>query len=144
MLYCYIRWVTSKEIHECEVLRWKKEIAEIVCVFEKELPTSFMDLQVHLLIHLVDDIELVGVVSTRWMFFFERYMKTLKIYVRKKAHPEGYMDEGYVLNGTFFFLCKYLGKVFEDGPRLWDEERASDIIDGEKPQSNGVQVEIGK
>ena len=67
--------------------KWKKEIAEIVCVFEKDLPTSFMDLQVHLLIHLVDGIELEGVISMRWMFFFERYMKTLKIYVRQKAHP---------------------------------------------------------
>jgi len=55
--------VTSKEIHECEVPKWKKKIVEIVCVFEKELPTSFMDLQVHLIIHLVDDIELAGVVS---------------------------------------------------------------------------------
>ena len=52
-------------MHECEVPKWKKEIAEIVCVFEKELPTGFMDLQVHLLIHIVDDIELAGVVSMR-------------------------------------------------------------------------------
>jgi hypothetical protein len=55
--------------------------------------------------HLVDDIELVVVVSTRWIFFFESYMKTLKIYVQKKAHPEGGMVEGYALNETFFFLC---------------------------------------
>ena len=96
--YSYIIWVTSKEIHKCEVTKWKKEIAEIVCVFEKELPTSFMDLQVHLLIHLVDDIELAGVVSTRWKFFFERYMKNLKRYVLKKAHPKDYIDEWYVLN----------------------------------------------
>jgi hypothetical protein len=49
--------------------RWRQEIAEIVCMFEKELPSSFMDLQVHLLIHLVDEVELVGVVSCHWMFF---------------------------------------------------------------------------
>jgi hypothetical protein len=49
--------VTSKDIHECEVPKWKKEIEKIGFVFEKELPTSFMDLQVHLLIHLVDGIE---------------------------------------------------------------------------------------
>jgi hypothetical protein len=103
-----------------------------------------MDLQVHLLIHLVDDIELAVVISARWMFFFERYMKTLKIYVRQKAHPEGCMAEGYVLNKSFFLLCEFLGKDFEDGPRFWDEERASYIIDGEKPQSNDVQVEISK
>ena len=73
--------MTSKDIHECEVPKWKKEIGEIVCVFENELRTSFMDLQVHLLIHLVDEIELLDVISTRWMFSFERYMKTLKRYV---------------------------------------------------------------
>ena len=54
------------------------------------------------------------------------------------------MAEGYVLNEAFFFLCEFLGKDFEDGPRIWDEERASYIIDGEKTQSNGVQVDISK
>jgi len=63
--------VTSKEIHECEVPK-KKENAKNVCVFEKKLPTS------PLIIHLVDDIQLAGVISTRWMFFFERYMENLK------------------------------------------------------------------
>jgi hypothetical protein len=50
-------------------------------MFEKELPTIFMDLQVHLLIHLVDEVELVMVVSCHWMFFLERYMKMLKGFV---------------------------------------------------------------
>jgi len=96
------------------------------------------------LINLVDNIELAGVISMRWMFFFERYMKTLKRYVRQKTRIEGCMAEGYVFNESFFFLCKFLGKDFQDGPRIWDEEQASDIIDGEKPQSNGVQVDISK
>jgi hypothetical protein len=55
--------VTSKEIHECEVQKWKKKIGKIGFVFEKELPTSFMDPQAHLLIHLFDDIELASVVE---------------------------------------------------------------------------------
>ena len=54
------------------------------------------------------------------------------------------MAEGYVLNEAFFFLCEFLGKEFVYGPQFWDEEHASDIIDGEKPQCNGVQQEIGK
>jgi hypothetical protein len=49
--------------------RWHREITEIVCMFEKELPTSFMDLQFHVLIHLPDEVELVGVLSYHWMFF---------------------------------------------------------------------------
>ena len=98
-------------------------------VFEKELPISFMDLQVHLPIHLVDDIELTSVISMRWMFFFERYMKTIKRYAQQKAHLEGCMGKGYVLNEEFFFLCEFLGKDFKYGPHLWDEEQALDIID---------------
>ena len=54
------------------------------------------------------------------------------------------MSEGYVLNESFFFLCEFLGKYYEDGPRIWDEACATEIIDGEKPQSNGVQVEFGE
>ena len=102
--------------------KWKKEISEIVCVFEKDLPTSLMVLKVHLLIHLVGDIDLEGFVSIRWMFLFARHMKTLKIYVRQKAHLEGCITEVYVLNESFFFLCEFLGKYFEYGPCFWDEE----------------------
>lgn len=54
------------------------------------------------------------------------------------------MAEGYVLNETFLFLCEFLSKDFKDGSHFWDEERASHITDGEKPQSNGVQVQISK
>ena len=61
---------------------WHQEIAEIVCMFEKEFPTSFMDLQVHLLIHLPNEVELAGVVSCCWMFFLDIYMKKLKGFVR--------------------------------------------------------------
>jgi hypothetical protein len=43
--------------------RWHLLITNIFCMFEKELPTSFMGLQVHLLIHLPNDVELVGVLS---------------------------------------------------------------------------------
>jgi len=57
--------VTSKDIHKYNVPKWKKGVEKIVCVFEKDILTCFMELQVHLLIHLVVDIELVGVVSTR-------------------------------------------------------------------------------
>ena len=62
-LFGFVSWIISKEIHVASIPRWHQEIVEIVCMFENELSTSFMDLQVHLLIHLVDEVELVGVVS---------------------------------------------------------------------------------
>ena len=59
-LSTFVRWITPKEIHVASIPWWRKEIVEIVCMFEK-------------LIHLVDEVELVGVVSCHWMCFLERY-----------------------------------------------------------------------
>ena len=80
---------------------WSKEIVEILCMFKKELPTSFMDLQVHLLIHLVDEFELVKVVSCHWMFFLERFMKKVKVFVQQREKPEGSMAEWYIIYESF-------------------------------------------
>jgi hypothetical protein len=60
---------------------WHQEAVDIVCMFEKVLPTSFMDLQVHILIHLLYEVELSRVLSCHWMLFLERYMKKLKGFV---------------------------------------------------------------
>jgi len=46
------------------------------------MSVAFMDIQVHLLIHLVDDIENSGVVSARSIFFVEKILKVLKGFVR--------------------------------------------------------------
>ena len=43
-LFAFVHWIRSKEIHVDRIPRWRQEIVEIVCMFEKELPTSFMDL----------------------------------------------------------------------------------------------------
>ena len=74
-LFAFVCWITSKDIHMASIPQWHQETVEIVCMFEKELHTSFKEFQVHLLIHLVDEVELIGVLSCHWMFFLERYMK---------------------------------------------------------------------
>ena len=74
------------------------------------------------------------------VFLWEVYENTKKICLTKGTSG----DAGYVLNEVFFFLCEFLGKDYEYGPWIWDEGCAKYIIDGEKPQSNGVQVEFGE
>ncbi len=39
------------------------------------LPPSFFDIQVHLVSHLIEEIEIAGVVHARWMYWAERFMK---------------------------------------------------------------------
>ncbi|MCO5580231.1 hypothetical protein L7F22_034097 [Adiantum nelumboides] len=54
-------------------------------LLEEHFPTSILNIQVHLLVHLVDEVEIAGTVHARWMFFLERFMKTLKGFVRQRA-----------------------------------------------------------
>ena len=70
-----------------------------------------MDLQVHLLIHLVDEVELVGVVSYHLMFFLERYMKKLKGFARQREKIKGSMTEGYISYGSFYYSNEYIKQI---------------------------------
>ena len=56
-----------------EIPRWHKEIAKIICTFKNEMPNAFMDIQVHISIHLVDVIEIASVISTRSMFLWRDF-----------------------------------------------------------------------
>jgi hypothetical protein len=47
-----------------------------------------MNIMSHLPIHLVEELYMCGLVHTRQMYPMERYMKTLKDYVRTYAKPE--------------------------------------------------------
>ena len=86
-----------------EIPIWCREIVKIICKFEKEMATTFMDIQVHLLIHLVDDIEIASVISTISIFFVEKFLKVLKGFIRKESRPEGSMCEGYIMQKSFFY-----------------------------------------
>jgi hypothetical protein len=51
----------------------------------------------HLLVHLVEEIRILGPVFLHNMFPFERFMGVLKKYVRNRARSEGSISKG---NGT--------------------------------------------
>ncbi len=40
-------------------------VAETLCMLERWFPPSFFDISVHLLVHLVDELEVIGPVATR-------------------------------------------------------------------------------
>ena len=95
---------------------WHQEITKIVCMFEKELSASFMDVQVYLLIHLLDEVELARVVSCRWMLFLERYVKKLKGFVQQMEKSEGSTVEGYMVYESLYYASEYIKKI-DDTPR---------------------------
>ena len=96
---------------------------------------------VHLMVHLPREVKLVGPVSYRWMYPFERsilkfvlliysynhityYMTlifikifvlrnlyTLKKYVRNKARPKGSIAKAYTVNEALIFCSMYLSGI---------------------------------
>jgi hypothetical protein len=88
----------------------------------------------HLVYHLVDELNLCGSVSTRWMYHVERYMKTLKHYVRNMARPEAYMAEGYVKDECLGSITEYLRRFEIVDRRVWDADQeyedAEEVLEG--------------
>ena len=104
---------------------------ETVCMIENTFPTSILTIQVHTLVHLVDEVAMAGVVNTRWMFYLERFMKVLKGFVCQKAKPEGSMAEGWLVQESCVWISEYLGRVDKTMPMLWstkDDERLIDEV----------------
>ncbi|MCO5564316.1 hypothetical protein L7F22_017976 [Adiantum nelumboides] len=78
-----------------------------------------------------------GTVHARWMFFLERFMKTLKGFVRQRAQPEGSMAEGWMVQESCVFIFEYMTRSQNNIIELWnikDDER----VVSEVPQGNGV------
>jgi hypothetical protein len=63
------------------------DAVESMALLEMEFPPSFFDIMMDLPYHLVHELDICGPVTTRWMYPVERYIKTLKAYVRNMARP---------------------------------------------------------
>src|SRR5437764_6497313 len=87
--------IAHKVIDPTQLSGLNIEIAETLCQLEMVFPLSLFDMMVHLLVHIVDKINILGPVFLHQMYPFERYMAFLKCYVRNRANREGSMIQGY-------------------------------------------------
>lgn len=56
-------------------------LAESMALLEMEFLPSFFDIMIHLPYHIVQELDMYGPMTMRWMYPMERYMKTLKNYI---------------------------------------------------------------
>lgn len=74
----------------------------------------------HLPIHLIEQLFICGLDHCKWMYPIERYMKTLKDYIRTLAHPEGSIAEGYHMEDMLGFCKKYMKQYKTTTHHVWD------------------------
>ncbi len=103
---------------------------------EKVFPLVCFDIMTHLVIHLVEELDICGPVYTRWMYRMERYMKTLKGFVQNMAHLKGSMAMGYSIEEALNFYMKYIQKVKSTRKKVWDDKEELTMHD-EVLEGNG-------
>jgi hypothetical protein len=94
---CYFfNRISQKVIDHDELASLKEFAAEIVSQFEMYFPPAFFDIMVHLVVHLVPQIEALGHMYLHEMWTYERFMSILNGYVSTRARPEVSMVERYL------------------------------------------------
>jgi hypothetical protein len=96
---------------QSDIEKLSSSIAETLCRLEMIFPPAFFDIMMHLLVHLDEETKIGGPVYYRWMYPIEKYLRTLKGYVRNKAQPEGSIAEGYISKECMTFCSCFLEDI---------------------------------
>jgi hypothetical protein len=84
--------ISKKVIGVSELDELHKEIRVTMCQLKMFFPPSFFDTMEHYMIHLADQIFVLGPSYKHDMYPYEHHMVVMKGYVRNRAHPEGSMS----------------------------------------------------
>ncbi|XP_027187217.1 uncharacterized protein [Cicer arietinum] len=103
----FFRELTSPLLKEDNIRVMEQNIPIILCKLEQIFPPSFFDSMEHLPIHLPFEARVGGPVQYRWMYPFERFIRTLKDKVTNTAAVEGSICEAYLVEETSTFASYY-------------------------------------
>ena len=85
------------------------------CQFRAGFRPSFLNIMTHVLVHLIDEIVILGPVFLHNMYLFEKFMGVLKKYVRKRARPEGSNTMGHQTEDAIGFCADLIPGLKEIG-----------------------------
>jgi hypothetical protein len=100
--------MSKKVIDVSELDELRKEIRVTMCQLEMCFSPSFFDTMEHYMIHLAEQIFVLGPSYMHYMYPYERHMVVMKGYVLNHAHPEGSMKEGYTTEEAIEFYADYI------------------------------------
>ena len=104
----FFKLISSRTLRVDDLERARDSIIEILCKLEIIFPPAFFTIMVHVVMHLPEEALNGGPVHMRWMYPFERYLGTLKHFVKNRAKPEGSIAEAYVIEEALLFCARYL------------------------------------
>jgi hypothetical protein len=100
--------ILKKVIDVVELDEIRKEMRVTMCQLEMCFPPSFFDTMEHYMIHLADQVFILGPTYMHHMYPYKRHMVVMKGYVCNRAHPEGSMIEGYTIEEIIECCVDYI------------------------------------
>ena len=88
-LCAFLNAISQKVIDPEIIPRLQNDLVQCLVSFELVFPPSFFNIMTHVLVHLCEEINVLGPVFLHNVFPFERFMGVLKKYVHNRARPEG-------------------------------------------------------
>ncbi|KAF7150098.1 hypothetical protein RHSIM_Rhsim02G0154800 [Rhododendron simsii] len=135
--------ICDKVVDVAKLDKIQSDIVITLCLLEKYFPPFFLDMMIHLTVHLVREVRLCGPVHFRWMYPFERFMKVLKGYVRNRNCPMGCITKSYITEETVEFCADNLSRVDPIGVPV-ARNMTSDGLEIERPLPGGHVVAVGR
>ncbi|XP_013688786.1 uncharacterized protein LOC106392524 [Brassica napus] len=143
-LCSYFNRLCQRIIDPEKLISMETEFVETMCQLETFFPPALFDIMFHFPIHLSKEARLGGPIYFRWMYPFERYMKTLKAFVKNYARPEACMVEAYLAGECVAFCLKFLKDsvpVQEAVNHIEDVEAGRMVVEG-RPLQKGIEVAL--
>jgi hypothetical protein len=107
-LCAFLNAISQKVINPLTLANLQKDVVQCLVSFELVFPPSFFNIMTHLIVHLVEEIHVLGPVFLHNMFPFERFMGVLKKYVHNRARPEGSISKGYGTEEVIEFCVDFI------------------------------------
>ncbi|XP_071677558.1 uncharacterized protein [Lolium perenne] len=107
-LCAFLNAISQKVINPLTLQNLQKDVVQCLVSFELVFPPSFFNIMTHILVHLVEEIGVLGPVFLHNMFPFERFMGVLKKYVHNHARPEGSISKGYGSEEVIEFCVDFI------------------------------------
>lgn len=128
-----VSWVfqrlCSKVIYPAHRFEFMEDVADTTSILEKEIQPTFFDSITQLMVHLVQELHILGPIHTRWIYPYERYKKGLKGLVKNLAKPKGTIAKAYEVEEALGFVTEYMAAYTPISRRVWDSAEDQTMLD---------------
>ncbi|XP_037428486.1 uncharacterized protein LOC119294418, partial [Triticum dicoccoides] len=135
-LCAFLNAISQKVIDPEIIPRLQNDLVQCLVSFELVFPPSFFNIMTHVLVHLCEEINVLGPVFLHNMFPFERFMGVLNKYVHNRARPEGSISKGHQNEEVIEFCIDFIPDLKPIGIPEW---RHKGRLDG-KGTLGGEQI----